>query len=70
MKCLEIPILLQLYLTRSFIMEFGVTPAKILNVKPDYLQAGEVVANVGGIKGGNVMKTPLGSCVTRWAAGG
>lgn len=61
MKCFEIPILLQLYLTRSFIMEFGVTPAKILNVKPDYLQAGEVVANVGGIKGGNVMIS-AGAC--------
>lgn len=61
MKCLEIPILVQLYLTRSLILEFGVTPAKILNVKPDYLQTGEVVANVGGIMGGNVMIS-AGAC--------
>lgn len=55
MKCLEIPLLLQVYLTRNFQLEAGLTPVKILNVAPDSLQTGPVVAHTGGITGSDVM---------------
>lgn len=55
MKCLEIPMLLQFYITQGFQMEAGVTPVKVLSTSPDYLQTGNVVANVGNLKGDDVM---------------
>jgi len=61
MRCLEIPILLQFYITHSFQLEAGLTPVKTLNVSPDYLQAGQVIANVGNIKGDDVMIS-AGAC--------
>ncbi len=63
MKCLEIPILVQFYLTRSLQLEAGLTPIKILNVAPDYLQNGHVVANTSGITGRDVMIS-AGVCYT------
>lgn len=61
MRCLEIPILLQFYITHSFQLEAGLTPVKTLNVSPDYLQAGQVIANVGNIKGDDIMVS-AGAC--------
>ncbi len=55
MRCLEIPILLQFYITQGFLLEAGLTTVKLLNVSPGYLQTGGVVAYVGGIKGNDVM---------------
>ena len=55
MKCMEIPILLQFYINHDFQVEAGLTPVKLLGVSPDYLQTGCVVANVGNIKGNDVM---------------
>ena len=55
MNCLEIPIMLQFYITQNFQLEAGVTPLKLLSVSPDYLQVGGVVANVGSIKGDDMM---------------
>ena len=61
MKCLEIPILLQFYITHSFQLEAGLTPVKTLNVSPEYLQTGNVVANTGNIKGDDIMVS-AGAC--------
>ena len=61
MKCLETPMLLQFYITQGFQMEAGLTPVKSLNVSPEYLQTGNVVANVGGLKGDDVMIS-FGAC--------
>lgn len=58
-SCLEIPILVRFYITPAFQIEAGATPTKLLKVSPDYLQVGNVVANVGGIRGGDV-KISLG----------
>lgn len=55
MKCIEIPVLLQFYLTREWLLEAGVTPVKGLGVSPDNLQIADVVANVGSIKGDDMM---------------
>ena len=55
MKCLEMPMLLQFYITQGFQVEAGVTPVKVLSISPDYLQTGNVVANVGNLKGDDVM---------------
>lgn len=55
MKCLEIPILLQFYVNKDIQVEAGLTPVKHIGVTPDYLQTGDVVANVGNIKGNDVM---------------
>lgn len=55
MRCLEIPFLLQFYITQGFLLEAGLTTVKLLNVSPGYLQTGGVVAYVGGIKGNDVM---------------
>lgn len=55
MRCLEIPILLQFFITHDFLLETGLTPVKLLNVSPEYLQTGGVVAHVGSIKGNDVM---------------
>lgn len=60
-SCLEIPVLIQLYVAPEFQVEVGVTPTKILKVSPEYLQAGDVVANVGDLKGGDV-KLSFGAC--------
>lgn len=60
-SCLEIPILVRFYVTSAFQIEAGATPTKLLKVSPDYLQEGNVVANVGGIRGGDV-KISLGLC--------
>ena len=57
MRCLEIPILLQFYINHNFQVEAGLTPVKLLDVSPEYLQTGDVVANVGQIKGNDVMVT-------------
>lgn len=54
MNCIEIPVMLQFYITREFQVEAGLTPTKMLKVSPEYLQAGNVVANLGGIQGGDV----------------
>ena len=61
MKCMEIPMLLQLYITQGFQVEAGVTPVKVINTAPDYLQTGNVVANVGNLKGDDVMIS-VGAC--------
>lgn len=61
MKCLEIPMLLQFYITHGFQVEAGVTPVKVLSTSPDYLQTGNVVANVGNLKGDDVMIS-VGAC--------
>ena len=61
MKCMEIPMLLQLYITQGFQVEAGVTPVKVLSISPDYLQTEIVVANVGGLKGDDVMIS-VGAC--------
>ena len=55
MKCLEIPMLFQFYITHGFQVEAGVTPVKVLSTSPDFLQTGNVVANVGNLKGDDVM---------------
>ena len=55
MKCLAIPVLLQFYITHDFQLEAGLTPVKTINVTPDNLQTGNVTANVGNIKGDDVM---------------
>ena len=55
MNCLEMPILLQFYITPDFQVETGLTPVKLLSISPEYLQTGNVVANVGNIKGNDVM---------------
>lgn len=55
MKCLEIPILLQLYITQDFQVKVGLIPVKGIGVSPDYLQTGNVVANVGDLKGDDLM---------------
>lgn len=55
MSCLEIPILMQFHLTSSFLLEAGLTPVRMLNVEPEYLQDGQVVAHTGEIKGNDVM---------------
>ena len=55
MKCLEVPILLQFYINKKLQVEAGLTPVKHIGVTPEYLQTGEVVANVGNIKGNDVM---------------
>jgi hypothetical protein len=60
-SCLEIPVLIQFYVTPDFQVEVGATPTKFLNVSPKYIQAGNVVANVGSIQGGDV-KLSLGAC--------
>ena len=57
MKCFETPILLQFYINHDFLVEAGLTPVKLLGVSPEYLQTGDVVANVGQIKGNDVMVT-------------
>ena len=61
MRCLEIPLLLQYYITPDIQVEAGLTPVKLLGVSPDYLQTGNVVANVGNIKG-NDMMVSAGAC--------
>ena len=61
MKCLEIPMLLQFYITHSFQVEAGVTPVKVLSTSPDYLQTGNVVASVGNLKGDDMMIS-VGMC--------
>ena len=55
MRCLEIPVLLQFYITQEFLLETGLTTVKLLNVSPGYLQTGGVVAHVGGIIGNDMM---------------
>ena len=60
-NCLEIPVLVQLFVTSNFQIEAGATPTMILKVSPEYLQAGNVVANVGDIRGGDV-KVSVGVC--------
>jgi len=55
MNCLEIPILLQFYITPDLQVEAGLTPVKLLSISPEYLQTGDVVAHVGNIKGNDVM---------------
>ena len=61
MRCLEMPILLQFYFTPDFQVEAGLTPVKLLNISPEYLQTGNIVANVGAIKGNDVMVS-AGAC--------
>ena len=61
MKCLEIPMLLQFHITQSFQVEAGVALVKVLSTSPDYLQTENVVANVGGLKGDDVMIS-FGAC--------
>lgn len=60
-NCLEIPVLVQLFVTSNFQIEAGATPTMILKVSPEYLQAGNVVANVGDIRGDDV-KVSVGVC--------
>lgn len=60
-KCLEIPVLLQFYITKGFQIQAGLTPVKCLRVSPDYIQTGSVVANVGDMKGDDMMIS-LGAC--------
>lgn len=61
MNYMEIPVLLQFYLAPEFHMEAGLTPTKLINISPDNLQSGNVVANMGGIKGDDVMIS-AGAC--------
>lgn len=61
MRCFEIPVLLQFYLNRNFQLETGLTPVKLLGVTPNFLQVGDVVANIGDIKGSDVMIS-VGAC--------
>lgn len=55
MKCLEIPMLFQFCVIQGLQVEAGVTPVKVLSTSPDYLQTGGVVANVGDLRGDDVM---------------
>ena len=61
MKCFETPLLLQFFLPRNFQLEAGLTLVKLLGITPDSLQAGYGFANVGAIKGSDVMIS-AGAC--------
>ena len=60
-NCLEVPILLQFYVTPELQVEAGATPTKLLKVSPEHLQTGHVVANAGNMQGGDV-KLSIGAC--------
>ena len=57
MNCVEMPILLQFYISSEILLEVGFTPVKSLGTKPDYLCTGPTAVNVGGIKADDVMLT-------------
>lgn len=59
LDCIEIPVMLQFYITPGFMVEAGATPTKILKVSPEYMQAGNVLANLGSLQGRDV-KVSLG----------
>ncbi len=70
MNYLEIPMLLQFYLTQGLLVEAGLTPVKLINASPNYLQSGNVTADMGTMKVNDVMisagacfKTPFGLAI-------